>query len=149
MPCFNDLPQPGLSHSGPQRCMCILYYHVDSFGYPQPSHHHILRDIHLPVNLKHNFIKWTYIQIPRLNITSKIINFMTSMVCKGELLFFNKFGEMNDTLKHITRSPTFSLSHSEGSKGIERSRIPLLTLTHSSSSLPKPANLTRTSCITK
>lgn len=49
------------------------------------------------------------------------------------------------TLKHKTRSPTFTLSHSEGSKGIERSRTPHFTFTHSSSSLSKPANRTRTS----
>lgn len=60
-----------------------------------------------------------------------------------------KKGNKRITLKHNTRSPTLTLPHSEGSKGIERLRTPFLTFTHSSSSLPKPENLTRTSCNSK
>jgi hypothetical protein len=49
------------------------------------------------------------------------------------------------TLKQRTRSPSTMDLHCEDSKGMERWRIHFSTFTHSSSSAPKPSNLTRTS----
>lgn len=103
----------------------------------------------------------SYIMEPPLDFwnTSIIVDCLISSLLKDQtrcqIKWDNKNGvhfwerKINNafwiTWKHRTTSPTFTVWHSECSRGTDRCRTAFFTLSHSSSSAPNPTNLTRTS----
>lgn len=126
------------------------HHHGISFQFPGHVRHSKVHDPHFPGK---PCMRWYMIWGP---IKIDILIFLENLLsCYKDRYLFTwnietkekkQTGVENSTLKQRTRSPTLTLSHSEWFRGIERSRNAVLTFTHSSSSLPKPENLTRTTC---
>lgn len=140
------IPQTDHGHIEPKIGTYNPLYHAAFSGHPRHKHHSKVLVFFLPE------------RVERYNVNISGNNFMTIILQLLEMFTMSQNAQMkcestNElhiyasiiTWKQSMRSPGKTAMHSEISHGRERRRTDFLTLTHSSSSAPNPANLTWTS----